>query len=280
MVEIIVFFAILAAMYLVGLSIIILIAKALSKTHPSSPFFWRPTPGDKGEYKVIEELSWLDKTHFFVINDLLFRKSNGLTTQIDHIVVSPYGVFVIETKNITGYIYGSETSNQWLRRWKGHAPGGIYKTNELSFDNPIQQNAAHIDALSERLGRGMQIPYYSIIAFSPDATLKVNTKQQNVIYWSEIRNYIYRYSTPIMSVDEARNVFENIRALNIADPEVRSKHAESANARKRNFETKAKIATSNGKCPRCGGNLVLRQGMYGAFYGCSNYPNCRYIQKL
>lgn len=96
--EVVGIIAILAAMYLVGLSIIILIAKALSKTHPSSPFFWRPTPGDKGEYKVIEELSWLDKTHFFVINDLLFRKSNGLTTQIDHIVVSPYGVFVIETK--------------------------------------------------------------------------------------------------------------------------------------------------------------------------------------
>ena len=234
------------------------------------------SPGDDGERSVMRQLRRLDDEKYFVINDLLFRKSNGTTIQIDHVVVSPYGVFVIETKNISGYIYGTEKANQWLRRWKGYAPGGFYKENELSFDNPIKQNEAHIDALSERMGVGMQIPYYSIIAFSPEATLCVKTDKQNVIDWSEIRAYIREYDEAIMSIEEAKNIYENIIALNIENPEVRDQHAESASTRKANFEEQTKNAIDNGKCPKCGGNLVLRKGTYGQFYGCSNYPDCRY----
>lgn len=276
---ILIILGILAASFVIALLVaIILLVKELSNGSLFSSLF--TTPGQRGENRVKSKLSWLNSKEYFIINDLLFRKSNGLTIQIDHVVVSPYGVFVIETKNISGYIYGSETANQWLRRWKGYARGGRYKEDELSFDNPIRQNEAHIDALSERIGRGLQIPYYSVIAFSPEATLKVKTSQQNVIYWSEIRDYINRFKEPIMSVEEARNIYENIVALNIADPEVRNKHAASANARKKNFETQSKTAVSNGKCPRCGGNLVLRQGAYGAFYGCTNFPKCRYTHPI
>jgi len=273
---------ILVAFFIVGPAIVITLSIVLSREDWTTlwDWGWFPSPGQKGENSVIRELSRLNGKIYFIINDLLFRKSNGLTIQIDHVVVSPYGVFVIETKNISGYIYGSETANQWLRRWKGYAPGGIYEEDELSFDNPIRQNEAHIDALSERIGRGMQIPYYSVIAFSPEATLKVKTSLQILVYWSEIRDYICRYDKPIMSVEEAQNVYANIVALNITDKEVRSKHAETANARKKNFEIQSTTAVSNGKCPRCGGNLVLRNGTYGSFYGCSNYPNCKYTHPV
>ena len=263
-------------------SLVVLLAILLwigSKGGGGFPWIYR-TPGEKGEYKVAGQLSVLDPQRYFIINDLVFRKSNGLTSQIDHVVVSPYGVFVIETKNISGYVYGSETANQWLRRWKGYSRRGHYKQDELSFDNPILQNEAHIDALSERIGRGMQIPYYSIIAFSPVATLKVRADKHHVIYWNEIRSCIYGYDKPIMDIEEAKNLYENIVALNIRDPEVRNQHAESAYERKRNFEEKANTAVSKGICPRCGGNLVLREGMYGRFYGCSNYPNCKYTQQI
>ena len=277
---ILIILGILAAVIIIGfLFAIILLVRELSSGSLSSWSLFT-TPGQRGENRVKSKLSWLNSKEYFIINDLLFRKNNGLTIQIDHVVVSPYGVFVIETKNISGYIYGSETSNQWLRRWKGYARGGRYKEDELSFDNPIRQNEVHIDALSERLGRGLQIPYYSIIVFSPEATLKVKTSQQNVIYWSELRDYIYRFKEPVMSVEEAQNVYENIVALNVTDPKVRNMHAASANARKKNYEIESEAAVSNGKCPRCGGNLVLRQGTYGAFYGCSNYPKCRYTHQV
>lgn len=253
-----------------------LILKKRAHNAQGSPGYSIRTPGDVGEYAVIRQLRRLDDERYFIINDLLFRKSNGATIQIDHIVVSPYGVFVIETKNISGYIYGTEKANQWLRRWKGYSRRGRYTENELSFDNPLRQNNIHIDALSDRIGVGMQIPYYSIIAFSPESTLRVKTDKQNVIYWSEIRDYIRQYDTAIMSIEEAKNIYENIIALNINVQEVRSLHAESASARKKYHEEKTKNAISSGKCPQCGGNLVLREGVYGRFYGCSNYPNCKY----
>jgi ssDNA-binding Zn-finger/Zn-ribbon topoisomerase 1 len=64
-------------------------------------------------------------------------------------------------------------------------------------------------------------------------------------------------------------------ASNIDSRETRKEHVKSvkSNIRKRN-ET-----INSGICPRCGGRLVKRQGKYGSFYGCSNYPKCKYTLK-
>ena len=236
----------------------------------SKGVLWRKgmSPGEEGEYYAARQLCRLDDKKYFLINDLIFRKKNGLTCQIDHIVVSQHGVFVIETKNIYGYIRGSEKSKLWRSYWKDG--------RDLAFDNPIPQNASHIDALSERLGAGRQIPYYSIIAFTPTAEIQVNTNSVPVVYWTQLRKVIQSYKEPVLSLEEAQSIYYEIVALNIIDPNVRSKHGQQANARKENFEQKTNIAIDGGKCPKCGGNLVLRNGQYGAFYGCGNYPNCKY----
>lgn len=224
--------------------------------------------GEEGEYYVARQLRRLNDSKYFVINDLLFRKRNGFTNQIDHLVVSPYGVFVIETKNIYGYIHGADKSKLWRSYWRDG--------RDLAFDNPVLQNEAHIMALEERLGVGRQIPYYSIIAFSPTADLQVTVSNADVIYWTQIRQLVRAYKEPVMSIEEARSLYEEIIALNITDPEVRSTHGQYANARKVEFERQTDNALDNGKCPKCGGKLVRRSGTYGAFYGCSNYPNCKY----
>lgn len=231
---------------------------------------WRRgmSPGEEGEYYAAKQLCKLDNSKYFVINDLVFRKQNGLTCQIDHIVVSQSGVFVIETKNIYGYIRGSEKSKLWRSYWKDG--------RDLAFDNPVPQNESHITALSERLGAGRQIPYYSIIAFTPTAELQVTVNNVSVVYWTQLRDLIRSHKDTYLTLDEATTIYDNIIALNITDPEVRKKHGQQANARKVNYEQKANTALDNGKCPKCGGNLVKRIGAYGAFYGCSNYPNCKY----
>lgn len=231
---------------------------------------WRRgmSPGEEGEYFAARQLCRLDDSKYFVINDLIFRKKNGLTCQIDHIVVSQSGVFVIETKNIYGYIRGSEKSKLWRSYWKDG--------RDLAFDNPIPQNEAHIIALSEKLGVGRQIPYYSIIAFTPTAELQVTSSNVPVVYWTQLRDIIRSHKDESLTIEEARSVYNEISALNITDPEVRSKHGQQANARKINYEQKTNTALDNGRCPKCGGNLVLREGAYGRFYGCSNYPNCKY----
>lgn len=68
---------------------------------------------------------------YVVFNNLLFE-DNEHSTQIDHIVVSPYGVFVIETKGYKGWISGGENSEYWTQT--------IYKSKH-QFYNPIKQNA-------------------------------------------------------------------------------------------------------------------------------------------
>ena len=61
-----------------------------------------------GEKTVAIILSTLPQKQYQVINNVMLRKKSGKTTQIDHVVISPYGIFVLETKNYRGYITGSE----------------------------------------------------------------------------------------------------------------------------------------------------------------------------
>jgi hypothetical protein len=49
----------------------------------------------------------LDRETYQALHNVTLRTRDG-TTQIDHVIVSPYGVFVIETKNMRGWIFGSE----------------------------------------------------------------------------------------------------------------------------------------------------------------------------
>ena len=74
--------------------------------------------GGAAEKRVQRILSGLPQNEYITINDVLIRRPNGNTTQIDHVVVSPYGVFVMETKNYHGYVHGQET------RSIGHSVSG------------------------------------------------------------------------------------------------------------------------------------------------------------
>ena len=73
-----------------------------------------PTKGKVGEKRVASILARLPEADYKVINDLLLS-SNGYSTQIDHIIVSVYGIFVIETKFYQGWIYGGENSEYWTQ---------------------------------------------------------------------------------------------------------------------------------------------------------------------
>jgi hypothetical protein len=90
--------------------------------------------GTKGESRVSRKLKRLQNEEFIVFNDVLIRTRNG-SSQIDHIVISIYGIFVIETKNYSGWIHGNENSEYCMQ--------SIYK-KKTKFRNPIRQNWAHI----------------------------------------------------------------------------------------------------------------------------------------
>ena len=202
-----------------------------------------------GEKNIAKILSSLPSAKYKIINDILLE-SNGRTVQIDHLIISVYGIFVIETKNYKGRITGSDNSEYWTKNIYG---------NKYIFYNPIKQNEAHIFALKNRLNLSID-KFISIIVFSNEADLKVNT-DYNVIYLTQIKKLIKEYTEIKFSKNNIQTLYEKISALN-------------------NLSAKARKLQQEGLCPRCKHSLVLKNGKYGDFWGCSNYPKCKFTKPI
>ena len=226
--------------------------------------------GKSGERKVAHLLENLTHEDYQVYNDLLIRKGN-YTTQIDHIVISRYGVFIVETKNIHGKVYGSGSAEYW----KQYLPDIGYRrhgtTQEHQLRNPVWQNAGHINALRRHVF-GNNVPVYGIVAFSDDTDLFV-TAVQTVMNMSEIVPYIKTFQDEVLSSDEID--FYRQRLFDLVSTSDIDREAHIANVSRNQERWDAALA--EGKCPRCGGGLILREGKYGQFYGCSNYSKCKYV---
>ena len=83
----------------------------------------------------------LDKNIFRRVDDIILLSKNG-TTQIDHVLISAFGIFVIETKNLQRAIFGNEKDSTWCQSIFGH---------KNRFQNPLRQNFRHIECLAEFL---------------------------------------------------------------------------------------------------------------------------------
>jgi restriction system protein len=133
--------------YLIGLLLLGLLS-ALIKS-PTFKGWW-------GELQIRLILRRLDPHHYQCFHDLYLPRPDGQgTTQIDHVVVSLKGIFVIETKNYRGWIFGSEEQRQWTQQ--------IYKCKE-HFQNPLHQNHLHIRALMKFLDLPNSV-FHSVIFF-------------------------------------------------------------------------------------------------------------------
>ena len=225
----------------------------------------RTSKGRIGEHRVAHILGRLSKDRYQVINNLLLRTSSGGTTQIDHVVISEYGIFVIETKFYEGWIYGGENSEYWTQNIYGH---------KYSLRNPIHQNQGHIRALKHLLKDFGNIPFISIVAFSRQCRLGINASTP-VIYWNQIPRLINQFGDKHLTPTQVIGIHNRLIESNRDSKESRKEHIRNV----RTNEQRRNTAIASGKCPRCGGDLILRHGPYGPFYGCSNYPRCRYILK-
>lgn len=182
--------------------------------------------------------------------------NNGNTTQIDHIVINPRGVFVIETKNYSGEIHGSENQREWTQVL---ACGNV---KNMLF-NPLKQNATHVYNVKRIVGN---LPTHSLVVFVQNNTYHIEAK--NVIPLSELKRTLCSGASVIM-VKQMEKAYQLLLA---SKTEISTKeHVENIRAQQWNIE--------HGICPRCGGKLVLRNGKYGEFWGCSNYPRCKFIKK-
>lgn len=222
--------------------------------------------GSIGEFKVARILDRLNDAEFKVMNNVLIRTTSGLS-QIDQIVISIYGIFVIETKNYSGWIHGNENSEYWTQ--------SIYK-KKSKFRNPIKQNWAHIYALKEVLSDFKQIAYHPIIVFAGSAELKNVSSKIPVVYKHQLFQVLMDKKNNInLSVEQINSIVEKLNKLHITDKQIKKDHIHVIKNNAYELRQKEKSFI----CPRCGSELVSRKGPYGNFYGCLNYPKCKYTRR-
>jgi len=226
-----------------------------------------PSKGKVGEKRVSHKLDKLPEDKYRVLNNVILPTQSG-TNQIDHIVVSVYGIFVIETKFYSGWIFGGENSEYWTQNIYG---------NKYQLYNPVLQNGGHVRTLLRLLKEYGDLPIFPIVAFSPQADLHINTTNACVVYWNQLYATIRRYSRERLSMEQVRAICRAIESSRLSSEEKENMKLHNENVHKTVFKKEESL--SSGRCPRCGGKLVLRDGKYGKFYGCSNYPRCRFTQQ-
>ena len=118
------------------------------------------------------------------------------------------------------------------------------------------------------------INYISIVAFTTRAELKVTSKT-DVVYTINLPKTIKKYKTENITDLVKEDVYTKLISLNVDSKETRKTHVKAIH--KTLAEKDMKV--NKGICPKCGGKLVLRNGKYGQFKGCSSFPKCRFIAK-
>ncbi|MCF6340317.1 MAG: NERD domain-containing protein [Sulfurimonas sp.] len=136
----------------------------------------------------------LNKNEYQLFKNVTIPTKDG-TTQIDHIIVSKYGIFVIETKNMKGWIFGDKNQKTWTQK--------IYKyTNK--FQNPLHQNYKHVKTLESLLNINKD-KIFSVITFVGDSTFKTEMPD-NVTYTGGFINFINSKKVKLFSEQEIMNI--------------------------------------------------------------------------
>jgi len=133
-----------------------------------------------GERELLKKITnELDYKDYYIFSDLKLKNKLIGSSQIDHLVVSKYGIFVIENKDFSGWIFGSEKNKDWQQI--------IYKSKKR-FNNPVWQNIGHIKTLKELFGFDKKV-FFNIVAFSNDSEFK-SKKPLYTMHYDDVVGYI------------------------------------------------------------------------------------------
>ncbi|GAB5415753.1 MAG: NERD domain-containing protein [Congregibacter sp.] len=229
-----------------------------------SPWF----KGMAGEFLVNTAARlFLPKDKYHLIKDVTLATDDG-TTQIDHIIVSRYGVFVIETKNMKGWIFGSTNQRTWTQK--------IYK-HTSKFQNPLHQNYKHVKTLEALL----DIPasaIHSLVVFVGDSKFKTDIPE-NVAYAGGYIRHIKSRREVVLSQADVEAVTAQIEQLRLQRGLTTDRqHVRHLRQTRESLPLTALQKTP--RCPKCSSTMVLRTARKGrnagkTFWGCTTYPACR-----
>lgn len=167
--------------------------------------------GFMGEFWLKLELKKLPKNKYKLLNDIMIEDDKG-THQIDHIVISKYGIFVIEMKNYYGLIIGNQYKEKWYQ---------CLGKNKYAFHNPMYQNYGHVKALSNALNLNEEV-FIPIVCFSNQVKLKV-TSNKPVVQVDTINRNILKYTEEIITCN-LNELSLKIENMNILDKTERKGH--------------------------------------------------------
>lgn len=238
--------------------------------------------GKAGENLTARKLGWVRfcGRDGKLLQNVYIPKPDGTTTEIDLLYITVKGIFVIESKNYSGYIFGNDKSSKWtVTLYGGKDWIGRKKVEKHQFYNPIWQNQTHIKFLKQFLGEDIQM--LSIIVFSERCELKSIEASRPNLYICQrdrlphVMRVAWKEYPDVLNQEKIEEIYNKLSPLTNADEALKQQHIQNINNR----------FSSTDICPRCGGKLVLRKAKTGAnagkeFYGCSNYPKCRYIKNI
>ncbi len=239
---------------------LILIAFLVVRLVSTSPRY----KGKVGERKVIRKLSRLidGPDGCIAFHDVTLRTPDG-STQIDHILLSPCGIFVIETKNMGGWIFGGE----WQKRWVQ-----VKFRRKSFFQNPIHQNYKHVKAIQSLLSVN-QKHIFNVVVFVGDAKFKT-TMPDNVLKLKSLLPFIIAHEQLLLDRSDLVMYASIISKAISGDPITEKEHLMMVNDNR-----------TSPLCPKCGSQMVLRVARKGSgrgkqFWGCVNFPVCRGIKNV
>jgi hypothetical protein len=171
--------------------------------------------GLSGEKFVSRKLRGLNPNQYKILNNLMLPSKGSLsTTQIDHVVVSNYGIFAIETKAYHGWIFGNANQEYWTQV--------IYRSKKRFF-NPLRQNYAHTKAIENLLGAELKAPIVSFVAFPHADKLKISGTD-SVGRARDIVAKIKSYTNVVYSNEECDKIINLLVSANITDKPARKSH--------------------------------------------------------
>jgi len=215
--------------------------------------------GQWGEYVTEFAINKKIKGKYVVLKNIYIPHEEK-TTEIDLIMVHEKGIFVFESKNYSGTIYGEIDQLNWIQV--------LDNGSKNKFYNPIRQNQTHIKALAKYLDLPEE-DFLSYVIFSERCTLKKvppKTPQVVVLRRPEMLERLQlqiAYNKRKYDDETFGKIISKLREGTNKSEEEKQKHIED-------------IKT---KCPFCGNELILRKGKYGEFWGCSAYPKCKFTRQ-
>ena len=190
--------------------------------------------GDYGEYSISTIFNALPN-EFHIINDIILKTKKG-STQLDHVVVSPYGIYIIETKNHKGMIFGDPNGKVWTQVLNGRG--------HFTFYNPIWQNQGHIENLSRATGIPMKYMIGIVVFTSPEANL-VNARPW-CVNPEEAFEMLMSNRNVILSEKGIMNAIDRIDRMNIRGYKTTQQHVEYVKSIKQRDEERRQLRKLRG----------------------------------